>query len=119
MNNRWLRFAAVAAGWVALGLILSIEVYFNMMATMSLADFIEVAIPQFGRAAMWACLAPFILKLGEKMPLSSGRWIGGILFHITFSFIVMATYYLGRIEAYALFNGAEPGGFWHTALKSF
>jgi two-component system LytT family sensor kinase len=119
MSNRWLRFAAVAAGWVALGLILSIEVYFNMMATVSLADFVEVAIPQFGRAAMWACLAPFILRLGEKVPLSTGRWVGGILFHITFSFIVMATYYLGRIEAYSLLNGPEPGGFWHTALTSF
>jgi signal transduction histidine kinase len=119
MKNRWLRIAAVAAGWAFLGLVLSIEVYFNMRAEMSWADFVEVAIPQFGRAAMWACLAPFILMLRARMPLSSGRWIGGVLFHILFSFVVMATFYLGRIEAYSIFFGPISGGFWHVSVRSF
>ena len=119
MKSRLLRIAASVAGWTALGLVLSIEVYFNMRAEMSWGDFAEVAIPQFGRAAMWGSLAPFILMLRAKVPLSSGRWAGGVLFHVWFSFMVMATFYLGRIEAYALFFGAEPGGFWRTAARSF
>lgn len=119
MKNRWLRIAATAAGWAFLGLVLSLEVYFNMRAQMSWSDFVEVAIPQFGRAAMWACLAPFILMLRARMPLSSGRWVGGILFHITFSFVVMATFYLGRIEAYLVFFGPISGKFWHVASSSF
>jgi sensor histidine kinase YesM len=53
------------------------------------------------------------------VPLRSGHWVGGLLFHITFSFIVMATYYLGRIEAYSLFIEATKGGFWHKANQSF
>jgi two-component system LytT family sensor kinase len=118
MKNRWLRIAATAAGWAFLGLVLSLEVYFNMKAEMSWADFVEVAIPQFGRAAMWACLAPFILMLRAKMPLSSGHWVGGVLFHVAFSFVVMATFYLGRIEAYSIFIGTEYP-FWYAARTSF
>jgi two-component system LytT family sensor kinase len=118
MKNRWLRIAATAAGWAFLGLVLSLEVYFNQKAEMSWADFAEVAIPQFGRAAMWACLAPFILMLRARMPLSSGHWVGGILFHVAFSFVVMATFYLGRIEAYSIFFGMSSP-FWHTAQTSF
>ena len=48
---------------------------------------------------MWACLAPLILKLREKVPLRSGWWVGGTLYHLAFSFTVMTTFYLGRIYA--------------------
>ena len=99
---------------------LSLEVYFNHTAEMTTwADFVEVAIPQFGRAAMWACLAPFILMLRARMPLNAGHWVGGILFHFTFSFVVMATFYLGRIEAYLVLFDMGKTGFWRTAATSF
>jgi two-component system LytT family sensor kinase len=119
MKNRWLRIAATAAGWAFLGLVLSTELYFNQKAEMSWADFVGIAIPQFVRAAMWACIAPFILMLRVRMPLSSGRWVGGVLFHVAFSFVVMATFYLGRIEAYTLVFGPEKSGFWQIATTSF
>jgi sensor histidine kinase YesM len=57
--------------------------------------------------------------LRGRIPLSAGRWVGGLLFHITFSFIVMATYYLGRIESNALFLHYSRGGFWHSASTGF
>jgi two-component system LytT family sensor kinase len=120
MKNRWLRITAIAAGWAFLGLVLSLELYFNNRAQgNSWSDFESIAVPQFGRAAMWACLAPFILMLRDRMPLSSGRWVGGILFHIVFSFIVMATFYLGRIEAFALMIEPIKKGFWHEANVGF
>jgi two-component system, LytTR family, sensor kinase len=120
MKNRWLRIAAIAAGWTFLGLVLSLELYFNSRAEGNKwSDFEEIAVPQFGRAAMWACLAPFILMLRDRMPLSRGRWVGGILFHIAFSFIVMATFYLGRIEAFALILEPIKKGFWHEAYLGF
>ena len=120
MKNRWLRIAAIVAGWTFLGLVLSLELYFNNRAAGNKwADFEEIAVPQFGRAAMWACLAPFILMLRERMPLSSGRWVSGILFHIAFSFIVMATFYLGRIEAFSLMLEPLKKGFWHEAYLGF
>ncbi|HEY1793045.1 MAG TPA: sensor histidine kinase [Opitutaceae bacterium] len=123
MKNRWLRAAATAAVWALLGLVLSLELYFNQKAEMSWSDFVGVAIPQFGRATMWACMAPFILLLRDRMPLSSGHWVGGFFYHLAFSFVVMATFYLGRIEAYALFFGADDTfgkyGFWEFAIKSF
>lgn len=111
--------AASAAGWAFVGLVLSLELYFNQRAEMNWANFSDIAIPQFGRAAMWACLAPFILLLRERVPLASGRWIGGLSFHITFSIIVMATYYLGRIEAYTLLFNPSMEGLWRTANKGF
>jgi hypothetical protein len=119
MKNRWLRIGAAAVGWAFLGLILSIELYFNQRAAMNWVDFASIAIPQFGRAAMWACLAPFILMLRSKVPLNSGHWAGGILFHVVFSTVVMATFYLGRLEAYVLFFGPFKEGFWEVADKGF
>jgi two-component system LytT family sensor kinase len=119
MKNRWLRITALAAGWAFLGLVLTLEIYFNVHAEMDWPDFTTLAIPQFGRAAMWACLTPFILMLREKMPLSSGKWFGGILFHFLFSFVVMATYYLGRTGAYRMLFNERDNTFWWDALHDF
>jgi signal transduction histidine kinase len=119
MQNRWLKIIAAVAVWTVLGLLLSIEVYFNMRAEMHWEDFASVAISQFGRVAMWACVAPFILMLRERMPLSAGWWVGGTFYHLVFSLTVMSTFYLGRIEALGLFNGPGSLGFWQTAQKSF
>jgi len=119
MKNRWLRIAAACAGWAFLGLVLSLELYFNMRAEMLRIGFVDIALPQFCRAAMWASLAPFILMLRSRIPLSAGRWVGGISFHIIFSFIVMATYFLGRIESDLFFLGYGRGGFWHSAYTGF
>ena len=125
MQNRWTKIAVFVAGWLFVGLVLSLEIYFNNRASMKMGsvDFVEVAIPQFGRAAMWALMAPLILMLRERLPLSRGRWAGGIGFHFAMSFVVMATYYLGRMLAYRIFWGeAESemrGDFWAVALRSF
>ncbi len=119
VNNRLQRIIASGVGWAFVGLVLSLELYFNQRAEMNWADFAYIAIPQFGRAAMWACLAPFILMLRARMPLNAGHWVGGVVFHILFSFIVMATYYLGRIEGYCIFFGPPKDGFWHTANRGF
>ncbi len=121
MEHRWIRYAVVTAGWLLLGFVLSLEVHFNNRAgaKMGSVDFIDVAVPQFGRALMWALLAPLILRLREKMPLRRGAWAGGSGFHLAMSFVVMATFYLGRILAYDLFLGHLEGAFWQTALTSF
>jgi signal transduction histidine kinase len=123
MHNRWIKAAALVSGWLFVGLVLSLEIYFNNRASMksSAVDFGDIAIPQFGRAAMWAAMAPLILLLRERMALSRGRWAGGIGFHFGMSFVVMATYYLGRMLSYRLFWGESEfeGGFWSTALRGF
>lgn len=123
MHNRWTKAAALVAGWLFVGLLLSLEIYFNNRASMksSSVDFVEVAIPQLGRAAMWASMAPLILLLRVRLPLSRGRWAGGIGFHFGMSFVVMATYYLGRMLAYRIFWGESEfeGGFWSTASRGF
>jgi hypothetical protein len=121
MHNRWIRFAAVIAGWTFLGFMLAIEVYFNNRAGMRMGsvDFVEVAAPQFIRAAMWAMMAPLILRMREKMPLSRGHWWGGVSFHLAMSFVVMATYYLGRMLAYVLLWDKPWSDFWQMALTGF
>jgi sensor histidine kinase YesM len=69
---------------------------------------------------MWASMAPLILQMLAKMPLSRGRGIGGIGFHLAMSFVVMATYYLGRIFAYTiLWHEDTAADFWTVAVKGF
>jgi two-component system LytT family sensor kinase len=123
MRNRWIKPAVLVAGWGFLGLVLSLEVYFNNRVTMppGMVDFVDIAIPQFGRAVMWALMAPLILKLRERLPLSRGRWAGGIGFHCGMAFFVMATFYLGRLLSYRVFWGESEfeKGFWVTALNGF
>ena len=123
MHNRWTKYAVIVAGWLFVGLVLSLEIYFNNRASMKsgTVDFVEIAIPQLGRATMWALMAPLILMMREHLPLARGRWVGGIGFHLGMSFVVMAIYYLGRMLSYRLFfgEGEFEGGFWATAQKSF
>jgi two-component system LytT family sensor kinase len=122
MENRWIKIAVVVAGWAFLGFVLTLELYFNYRAGMKpgwTGDFVDVAIPQFTRALMWALMAPLILMLRTRLPLSAGRWWGGVGFHVAMSFLVMATYYLGRILAHAIFHGESFEEFWMWSLKGF
>ena len=121
MENRWIKSAVIVAGWLFLGLVLSLEVYFNTRVNLhsDAVNFTEVALPQFGRTLMWALMAPLLLQLREKMPLSRGRWVGGVGFHFAMSFAVMATYYLGRMLAYVIFFGEPLENFWAMAERNF
>lgn len=124
METRWLKVAAIVGGWAFVGLILTIEVYFNMQVHSRdmggmYVDTWELAIPQFGRALMWALMAPLILKLREKMPLNAGHWVGGIGFHLLFSFMVMAIYYVGRMASIALLWGWSAEDFWPSVTQNF
>lgn len=121
MQNPWVRYAVLVAGWIFLGFVLSLEVYFNNRAGMrwGTVDFVDVALPQFGRAVMWALMAPLILKMRAKLPLNRGGWVGGVSFHLGMSFVVMATYYLGRMLSYMLFWDDMGEGFWRAAYHGF
>lgn len=116
VQNRWLKFALLVVGWGLVGLLLSVEVYFNYRVDMPYVDPIEAAIPQFGRALMWALLAPLVLQLRVKVPLSRGRWVGGVAFHLAMSFVVMGVYYAGRVFSISLFWHSD---FWPALTKNF
>jgi len=121
MNKPWTRLAVVVGAAVFIGSVLTLELYFNNRADSGgmRYDVIDIAIPQFGRAAMWAMLAPFILRLREKMPLGRSHWFGGVSFHLFMSFVVMAVYYLGRMWSYSLLWASMRENFWGMALASF
>jgi Putative regulator of cell autolysis len=128
MNKAWVRYIVIAGAAVFMGFVLTVELYFHMRAEMMYSgrgaemdwDLVEMAVPQFGRAAMWAMLAPLILRMREKMPLERGRWAGGIAFHAFGSVVVMATFYLGRIWSHTLFFPEKDGsGFWAIARDGF
>ncbi len=121
MQNPWIRYAAFVAGWAFLGFMLSVEVYFNFRVQLGAnrVDFIDAALPQFGRVVMWALMAPLILRMRQKLPLSRGRWVGGVGFHLAMSFVVMATYYLGRTLAYVIFSDERWADFWDMAIAGF
>lgn len=120
MQRRWLKVILVICGWAFAGLVLSLELYFNNRVTMSYVDFVDLAIPQFGRAAMWGLLAPFILVMREKVPLRAGRWAGGVTFHLAAGSGVMAVYYLGRMYSiWLIWEPRDYTGFWRMALDGF
>lgn len=120
MKHRWAKVAVVIVAAALMGSVLTFELYFNSRATMEAVDLADIAIPQFGRAAMWALLAPLILKLRVKMPLQRGRWAGGVSFHLAASFALMATYYLGRMWSYSIwFDKPWAEDFWTIAQRNF
>lgn len=121
MKLRWAKYA-IAVGAAALaGTLLTLEIYLNMRAEGMPVPFWEIAIPQFGRAVLWALLAPLIFQLREKLPPHRGKWVGGVTFHLAMSFVVMATYYLGRMWSNALFFPEYSGtsSFWQRAAAGF
>ncbi len=124
--SRYTKWAAYIAVCAFVGLMLSLELFFNWRVDMLSAgkaptiDFINLAIPQFGRALMWAVLGPFIRQMWLKVPLHRGRWFGGVGFHLGMSFVVMATFFLGRMGTYTMLWGNSSGkGFWTMAVQSF
>jgi Putative regulator of cell autolysis len=128
MSKAWVRYTVIAAAAIFMGFVLTVELYFHMRAEMLYSgreaemdwDLVAMAVPQFGRAAMWAMVAPLILRMRQKMPLERGRWAGGIAFHLCGSVVVMATFYLGRIWSHTIFFPEEgEGGFWTIALDGF
>jgi len=120
MNKRWAKLAAVVVAAAFIGSALTLELYFNSRATEMDVDVVDIAIQQFGRAAMWALLAPLILMMRDKMPLGRGHWLAGVGFHLGASFTVMATYYLGRLWMISwLFPEHWGKSFWSMAWRSF
>lgn len=122
MQNRWVKMGIIIGVWALVGLLLSLEVLFNMRASMQTEywDVIDLAIPQFGRAVMWALLAPFVLKLRKMVPLSFGGWVGGVSFHFAVGFLVMAEFYIGRVFfMMLLWNDWPVGSFWETTWSHF
>jgi two-component system LytT family sensor kinase len=122
MQNRWIKIAIIVGGWAFVGTLLSLELLFNMRASMrgEYYDVLDVAIPQFGRALMWALLAPLVLKLRVAVPLNRGNWIGGVSFHLAAGFLVMAVFYVGRMFFMLLMWGEWPTGyFWQKVFADF
>jgi len=113
------RWSAIVALWLFVGLVLTIEVYFNVRVSQPGVSFGEVAQGQYQRAVFWALLAPVVLWLRAAVPLPTGRWVGGVAFHLVVSFAIMAAYYLLRV-AYLLVSAGEPlAGFWASARGGF
>jgi two-component system LytT family sensor kinase len=119
MESRIAKGIGLFALWAFVGTVLSLEAYFNLRVMADYVDFGNIAIPQFGRAAMWAAMVPFILRLRQKVPLSRGHWIGGVAFHFLAAFMVMAVYYLGRMFAGMMSEHLPLSEFWSMAQRNF
>jgi two-component system, LytTR family, sensor kinase len=119
MNERWTKIAILAGGAVFMGSVLTFELYFNNRAMGTYANLEDLAIPQFGRAAMWALQAPWILALQRELPRICTRRSVCFAFHTAASVLVMATFYLGRQFSYSLLWGESLTGFWSNAVAGF
>lgn len=115
-NAKWLGILGL---WAFVGLVLSTEVYFNLRVSKPEVGFWDVAVTQYMRALLWALLAPLVLWLGQAVPLRSGRYFGGVLFHSVVSLTLMAAYYLVRTWVLLLMEEGQLEGFWAVANRSF
>jgi signal transduction histidine kinase len=114
------RGAMIVALWAVIGFFLTLEVYFNVRVSRPDVEFWDVALGQYQRALLWAVLAPLVVQLKGVVPLSRGRWAGGVAFHLAASFAVMAGYYLVRSGYMYLHSGARgSAGFWAEAAGGF
>lgn len=119
MKSPVARWTSITALWAGVGFILSAEVYFNLRVTRPDVRFLDVAVAQYARVALWAALTPVVLWLRRRVPLRTGRWIGGVAFHLTLSFSFMAAYYLARIAYLVVAEGESWSEFWALARMSF
>ena len=119
MDSRYTKWIALIAVWTAVGLILSTEVFFTVRVRSPEITFADVLASQYARVAMWALLTPVVLWLRNVVPLTAGRWIGGVGFHLSLSVGIMSTYYLARIAFVLLREGAAFAPFWTVAADNF
>jgi len=105
--------------WAFVGLVLTVEVYFNLRVSRPDISFFEVAQTQYARAILWALLAPLVLWLRLKVPLSSGRFVAGAGFHLVVSLLIMVSYYLGRTVVVVVVDRGTLDEFWCIARSSF
>jgi two-component system, LytTR family, sensor kinase len=119
MYTRRAKWITTVSLWAFVGLVLSAEVYFNIRVREPDVSFSQVAIPQYIRAVYWALLTPLVLRLRHYVPLNRGHWTGGVLFHLSVSFLVMAAFFLGRMSFIILREGESFTGFWDMAHRSF
>lgn len=117
---RWDRIGLMLALWAFAGTVLSLEFAFTLSVMEAQVPFEEIALPQYQRAALWIVLAPLILHLGRRIPLGSGRYWGGILFHLLCSLGIMVLYYGARLAYVIHTQGLEGNsGAWEMAVKNF
>ncbi len=105
--------------WLFIGLVLSLEVYFNVRLTKPDVHFLEIAPAQYQRTLFWAVLTPLVLWLRAAVPMSRGRWLGGVLFHLGVSVAFMTGYYLLRLAFAMAASGEAWGSFFDAALTGF
>lgn len=110
----------IVALWGVIGFFLTLEVYFNVRVSRPEVDFWEVAVGQYQRALLWAVLAPLVIFLKGAVPLQSGRWVGGVGFHLGVSILIMAAYYLLRsLYLYVESDARTTSGFAQFAWQGF
>lgn len=119
MNPRWAKIALLGGAAAFMGTVLTLELYFNSRAMMEPVDVADIAIPQFGRAIMWALQVPWIFRLQQQIRVDRGHRLPGYALHAAASLTVMGTFYLGRMFFYALIWRQPLEGFWHDATANF
>ncbi len=119
MNKPMVKWLGAFSIWALIGLALSAEVYFNLRASRAEISFMDVAVAQYARALFWALLAPGVLWLRVRVPLGTGRFVGGIAFHLAVSIVMMLGYFLIRTLVLMVVESGTLDGFWDVAHSNF
>jgi len=98
---------------------LAFQALFTLRVMEPSVTFFDVALPQYQRAGLWVIIAPLVLWLRLRIPLSLGAWVGGTAFHLAASAFIMVAYYLGRVVYLALLGEFPWSEFWPQAQSNF
>lgn len=119
MFTRAASWGVLLSVWLAIGGLLTLELYLSLSAADPAVSLGSVAVGQFMRVLFWAALTPPVFWLQRVFPISRGTWYWAIPLHGALSVAAMAVIYLGRLGVAFVYFGESAAGFWDRALSEF
>lgn len=102
MPARRFRFVVMPAAWVVFGVLTTIQGYVFSAVEGEPVTLGIAALRQLPVWPTWALFTPFILWLGERVPIARARWRGQVLFHLMSGLVVAAAHSFLAIALYGV-----------------
>jgi two-component system, LytTR family, sensor kinase len=105
--------------WVAIGGLLTLELYLSLAPSDPTVSLGSVALGQFMRVSLWAALTPVVFWLQRVYPVDLRTWFWAVPLHFGVSVLAMVAIYLVRLAVVFGLYGEDVGTFWSEALDQF
>jgi signal transduction histidine kinase len=88
LNRRWFRVLLVMAAWTVFAIFLSSQMYLAYSRGTTPIRYQRIFLVELIYAYIWAALTPFILWLARRFRIDRGRWLRGLLVHLSASLLI-------------------------------